>query len=122
MSLLEQDSKSVAGEVQWIQAYSSTCCEVVKTTASEAPADNSADIGVRVMALFLQLPILMPWSDAFFRYLALIEPKVEVMFEKFENANEDNKLVCADIKVALNSVIKARPRTQYDALARLSYL
>ena len=75
-----------------------------------------------MMALFLQLPVLMPASDAFFRYLVLVNPKVEDMFEMYENANGDNRLVCADVKIVLNSIVAARPRTEYDALARLSYL
>ena len=126
MSLVEQAEKGVAAEVRWIQAYSNLCCEIVLSTKtppnSAADANNAGNVGVRMMALFLQLPVLMPASDAFFRYLVLVNPKVEDMFEMYENANGDNRLVCADVKIVLNSIVAARPRTEYDALARLSYL
>ena len=74
-----------------------------------------------MMSLFLQLPVLWPLSDAFFRYLTLVQPRVEDSFEQFADVNS-NKLVYADVKVILNSIKASRDRAEYEAMAKLSHL
>lgn len=104
---------SYTQEAVWISEYSRVSYE----SATEATTLSA----VKVAALMLQLPVLQPWSDFFCAYLSLVTPHIELTLRECENVSE-NKLVFADARVVVNSIVANRQRAEFRAKAQLSHL